>query len=151
MTAIKVNRLQLIKSLEDAITNLEAELVQRIEEWEAHDKARDVWAASVLAEVKELAVKDGYVKHDRYGFAGYHNELTIRLTDAQVKRAPKQPDSQRPDRTDYVKVSGKWQHLSLAGSTRQKVEEIENTIKLLKMSSEESVNASVYKSVVQYL
>lgn len=151
MTAIKVNRLQLIKSLEDAVKRFETEVVEQAEAWEAYDKARDVWAGEVLLEVKEAVVKDGYARHGIYGFNGYNNEITIRLTKAQEKRAPKQPDYPRPQSMNYVKVNGKYQHLSFSGETQLKVEQIENTLKLLKMSSEESVNASVYKSVVQYI
>lgn len=151
MTAIKVNRLQLIKSLEEAITRFEAEALERFLAWEAYDKARDEWAYQVLLDTKEVIAKDGYAKRDAYGFNGYSNEITLRPTAAQQKRLPKQPDFQRPSASNYVKVNGKYQHLTFSGEIQLKVEQIENTLKLLKMSSEESVNASVYKSVVQYI
>lgn len=151
MTAIKVNRLQLIDALETAITSITARCEKVAKEWEEYDKQREVFAADILKEMQELAVKDGYIKQDRFGFSGYSQEFRIYLTNSQLKRAPQQPSEPRPNTSQYSKHKNKWQHISLDAASREKVEEIENTLKLLRMSKEESVNASVYKSVVQYL
>jgi hypothetical protein len=151
MTAIKVNRLQLIDALETAITTITSNCDRVKLEWEEYDKQREVFAANVLKDLQELAVKDGYIQQDRFGFNGYSQEFRIYLTNAQVKRAPKQPSQPRPSQREYKRHKNKWQHISLDSASQEKIEEIENTLKLLRMSKEESVNASVYKSVVQYL
>ena len=151
MTAIKVNRLQLIDALETAITTITSNCEDIKAQWEEYDKQREVFAADILKDLQELAVKDGYIQQDRFGFNGYSQEFRIYLTNAQVKRAPKQPSQPRPSQSEYKRHKNKWQHISLDAASREKVEEIENTLKLLRMSKEESVNASVYKSVVQYL
>jgi len=151
MTAIKVNRLQLIDALETAMTDITSNCEDSRAKWEEYDKQREAFAADVLKEMQELAVKDGYIKQDRFGFNGYSQEFRIYLSNAQMKRAPQQPSEPRPTQREYKRHKNKWQHISLDAASQEKIEEIDNTLKLLRMSNEESVNASVYKSVVQYL
>lgn len=141
MTAIKVNRLKLIESLENAKAELLKTNEDLVKEWEAYDKAMQDWAKRALRQAKESDINPDSFDHYR------GNSIII-----QTKlEKPKPPQEARPSKDTWQRHNRKWQSISLNGITREKVEQIDNTLKLLRMSGEESVNASVYKSVVQYL
>lgn len=141
MTAIKVNRLALIEALENAKAELLKTSEDLAKEWEAHDKAMQDWAKKALRQAKESDINPDSFDHYR------GNSIII-----QTKlEKPKPPQEGRPSRDTWQQHNRKWQSISLNGITREKVEQIDNTLKLLRMSGEDNVNASVYKSVVQYL
>lgn len=141
MTAIKVNRLALIEALENAKAELLKTNENLAKEWEAHDKAMQDWAKKALKQAKESDINPDSFDHYR------GNSIII-----QTKlEKPKPPQEGRPSKDTWQQHNRKWQSISLNGVTREKVEQIDNTLKLLKMSGEDNVNASVYKSVVQYL
>jgi hypothetical protein len=141
MTAIKVNRLALIEGLEKARAELLKTSEDLTKEWEAYDKAIEGWAKKALKQAKESDINPDSFDHYR------GNSIII-----QTKlEKPKPPQEGRPSKDTWQQHNRKWQSISLDGVTREKVEQIDNTLKLLKMSGEDNVNASVYKSVVQYL
>ena len=143
MTAIKVNRLKLIDALNKAITDREQEIVRRQTEWEAYRKAIDIWVVKVVKHHKSTA-SVGNV------YAGYHNG-EVRLQPPKELPAPEMPKEAEPHEKRYYGNGRSAEYQSYTGFTGKQIDEIRNTIKLLEMSSEESVNASVYKSVAQYL
>ena len=139
MTAIKVNRLALIQGLENAKAEMLKTADALAKEWEAYDKAVQDWGVKAFKQAKTSDISTE---------SSYRNDTIVIRT--KLKR-PEAPGQARPDQTRYQRHLNKWQSVSLNEVTRDKVEQIDNTLKLLKMSNEENVNASVYKSVAQYL
>lgn len=139
MTSIKVSRTKLIAELEAAKARILDEAEQTAKEWEAYDEAVKEWT------IKGLKQADISQVRDRYG-----QRIEIEVPESLPK--PKQPNGMRPSerswRNDFSK---RGDHLSLTEANQRKISEIDNTIKLLTMSNEESVPATAYKSVAQYL
>jgi hypothetical protein len=138
MSSIKVNRLALIKALEEARTRLLDQSKGLEKEWADYDKAVEAWAVKVIKQSKDFKA------------ANYGNAVEV-YAPAGLKR-PVQPTDNRPREKRYYYDFGKrGEYTTLSDVTARKVAEIENTIKLLKISSEDSVSATAYKSVAQYL
>lgn len=138
MANIKVNRLALIKELEAVRSNLLDQSKQLEAEWAKYDKAIEVWVAKV--------VKSGGKK----AWAQYDNQVCIAAPDKLPK--PTAPFQARPsEKRYYYDFTKRGEYTSLNEVTARKVAEIDNTLKLLKLSSEDSVSATAYKSVAQYL
>ena len=143
MTAIKVNRIRLIDSLNQAITDREQDIVRRKTEWEAYNKAIDIWVAKVVKHHKSTAsAKDAYNGH-------YNGE--VRFLPPKELPVPDAPTDSEPQAKRYYGNGRSSEYQTYTGFTGKQIDEIRNTIRLLEMSDEDSVNASVYKSVMQYL
>lgn len=140
MTTIKVNRLALIKSLTQAKKELIADVEKRKAEWAKYDKEMEAWALKVLKQAK--TAKPTKLQ---WGSGTYTGTITIEAP-ASLKQ-PTQPNSVRVYEKTFV--DGKYN--SLDGVTKEKVEKIDNTIKILELSTEVNVNASSYKEVAKFL
>jgi hypothetical protein len=139
MANIKVNRLALIKELEAVRSNLLEQSKQLEAEWVEYDKAVKVWAAKVVKQGKEFEA-------DAYGGD------VVRVIAPKSLPKPKKPSEPRPSEKRYCyDFTKRGEYSSLNEVTARKVAEIDNTLKLLKLSSEDSVSATAYKSVAQYL
>lgn len=140
MTSIKVSRTKLITELEAAKARILDGAKQTAKEWEDYDKAVKVWIAEALKQAKPSQAK----QHN------YGNRIEVEVPESLPR--PEQPSGMRPSerswRNDFSKRS---EYISLTEATQRKIEEIDNTLKLLSLSSEESVPATAYKSVAQYL
>ena len=143
MTAIKINRIKLIDSLNQAITDREQDIVRRQTEWEAYNKAIDIWVAKVVKHHKSTANASG-------NYAGHYNG-EVRLTPPKELPVPEMPKDSEPQAKRYYGNGRSAEYQTYTGFTGKQIDEIRNTIRLLEMSDEDSVNASVYKSVMQYL
>ncbi len=138
MANIKVNRLALIKELEAVRSNLLEQSKQLEVEWEKYDKAVEVWVAKVA--------KSG----GKRAYTHYDNRVIIEPPDNLPK--PTAPSEARPSEKRYhYDFTRRGEYSTLNDITARKVAEIDNTLKLLKLSSEDSVSATAYKSVAQYL
>lgn len=139
MSSIKVNRIKLIAELEAAKARILSEAEQLVKDWEAYDKAVKEWT------IKALKQADISQVIDRYG-----QRVEINVPESLLR--PAQPTKSRPGERGYfheLNKRGEW--TTLNDITRRKIEEIDNTLKLLSLSNEENVSATAYKSVSQYL
>ena len=143
MTAIKVNRIKLIDSLNKAITDREQDIVRRQTEWEAYNKALDIWVTKVVKHHKSTPVVRGE-------YAWLHAG-EVRLLPPKELPAPEKPKDPEPLVKHTYGDGRSAQYQTYTSFTGKQIDEIRNTIRLLEMSDEDSVNASVYKSVMQYL
>ncbi len=138
MSSIKVNRLALIKALEEAKQRMLDENKGIEKEWADYDKAVEAWATKVVKTSKAFEA-------DHYG-------EYVRVTAPKSLPKPKKPTESRPnERRYYYDFTKRGEYTTLSDVTARKVTEIDNTIKLLKISSEDSISTTAYKSVAQYL
>ncbi len=138
MASIKVNRLALIAELEAAKQRMLDESKMLEAEWADYDKAVEAWAIKVIKTSKDFRA------------ASYGNTVEVFAPDSLKK--PSSPANARPSDKRYIHELGRRaEYTSLNDVTARKVAEIDNTLKLLKLSSEDSVSATAYKSVSQYL
>jgi len=136
MNNIKVDRIQLIEALEAARQVALLQSKDLTEKWAAYDKLKEAWCEKVR--------KTGTVQE----FDSYANY--VRVTPPANLPQPTPPEGRRP--TDRYWISGRAAEMSsLDTQTKQKLTEIDTTIKLLKMSNEVAVSATAYKTVSQYL
>jgi len=145
MTAIKVNRLKLIDAINEAISVREDGVTARIKEWADYDKEIQKWVLRVMAHNKTKASAGA----NEYSHNNYDG--TIRLVPPESLPMPVAPTEGRPSAKTYFGAGRNARYTSYSGYVGEELNELRNTLKLLEMSSEESVNASVYKSVTQYL
>lgn len=138
MASIKVNRVSLINELEAAKQRLLDESKTIEAQWVEYEKAVNAWAAKVVKQGKDFEA-------DAYG-------EYVRVTAPKSLPKPKKPSEARPtEKRYYYDFTRRGEYSSLNEVTARKVAEIDNTLKLLKLSSEDSVSATAYKSVSQYL
>ena len=132
--SVKIATVKVIKALETSLEKLKKDFANQATNQAKFDKARKEWASKVgelgLAQIKKAdsisanVRYDGRIKIDFYLPAG-----TIKLPDE-----PQQ---------DFVTMQ-EWQYNS-------KVDEIENAIRILKMTDDEVVSTSTYNAIAQYL
>jgi hypothetical protein len=128
--SVKVATPKVIKALEaklEAGTKAIANNEKKRKEYEKIEKA---WAK----EVGDLALKQ-ISKADVSAHENWRNEISISLQlPAGTIKLPEKPS------IDLEQELGRYE-----------VQEIENAIRILKMTDEETVNASTFKTIAQYL
>lgn len=140
MANIKVNRIKLISELEAAKARLLNEAKQAAKAWEDYDKAVEAWVAKALKQAKPSQASQ----------SSYGNRIEINVPESLPK--PKTPNGSRPsERRYYTDFSKRGEYTTLTEVTERKVNQIDNTLKILSMSTEDSVGAATYKEVSQYL
>ena len=133
--SVKIATPKIIKALEASLAKLEADYASQEANEAKYDKARKAWQKEIV----EYAVANiKKAENFRTNYRSYSNNLNIDfdLTVAE-KDLPKEPEK------DYVTLH---QH-----SYNEQKREIENAIRILKMTDEETVNTSTYNAVAQYL
>ena len=133
--SVKIATPKIIKALEASLAKLEADYASQEANEAKYDKARKAWQKEIV----EYAVANiKKAENFRTNYRSYSNNLNIDfdLTVAE-KDLPKEPEK------DYVTMH---QH-----SYNEQKREIENAIRILKMTDEETVNTSTYNAVAQYL
>lgn len=132
MTArVKVDKAMLIKALQDRLAL--GEKANAIQEknnakYEADKKA---WANKLAS-----LAKSGKLDFDDVSVSNWRNQIEIRYTYKDNANLPKEPE--RADCPEGTLAS-------------HQAEEINNTIKLLNMTTDPFVGASLYKDVVRYI
>lgn len=140
MANIKVNRIKLIAELEAAKARLLDEAKQASKAWEDYDKAVEAWVAKALKQAKPSQASQ----------SSYGNRIEINVPESMPK--PKAPSSTRPSQSTWRHdFNRRGEHITLNEVTERKVAQIDNTLKILSMSTEDSVGAATYKEVSQYL
>ena len=133
--SVKIATPKIIKALEASLAKLETDFASQEANEAKYEKARKAWQK----EVSDYAVANiKKAENFRTNYRSWNNTLNIDydLTVAE-KDLPKEPSR------DFVTMH---QHTY----TEQK-EEIQNAIRILKMTDEEVVNTSTYNAVARYL
>jgi hypothetical protein len=133
--SVKIATPKVIKALETALAKLEADYTSQEANEAKYEKLRKAWQK----EVSDFAVANiKKAENFRTNYRSWNNTLNIDydLTVSE-KEMPKEPEK------DFVTMH---RHSYL-----EQKQEIENAIRILKMTDEETVNTSTYNAVAQYL
>ena len=128
--SVKVSTAKVIKALETKLSDSEKAIATNEKKRKDYEKVTKAWNK----EVAELATKH-FAKADVSANENWRGEISIdfRLP-AGTFTLPEKPD------LELEKELGRWE-----------IDEIENAIRILKMTDEEVVNASTFKTIAQYL
>jgi hypothetical protein len=133
--SVKIATPKVIKALETALAKLEADYTSQEANEAKYEKLRKAWQKEIsdyaIANIKKA-------ENFRTSYRSWNNTLNIDydLTVSE-KDLPKEPEK------DFVTMH---RHSYL-----EQKQEIENAIRILKMTDEETVNTSTYNAVAQYL
>ena len=128
--SVKVATTKVVKALEDKLADSKKAEVNNEKKRKDYEKAQKVWAK----EVAELAFKQ-ISKSEVTAHDNWRGETNICIT--VPTGLIKLPEN------ESINLESELSHYE--------VKEVENAIRILKMTDEEFVNASTFKSVAQYL
>jgi hypothetical protein len=133
--SVKIATPKVIKALETALTKLESDYTSQEANEAKYEKAREKWVKELSAYAVENIKK---AENFRTNYRKWNNTLNIDfdLTVAD-KDLPKEPEKD-------------FESMSIYNYREQKAE-IENAIRILKMTDEETVSTSTYQAVSRYL
>ena len=133
--SVKIATPKVIKALETALAKLEADYTSQEANEAKHKKAYEKWQKELtdyaIANIKKA-------ENFRTNYRSWNNQLNIDF-DLTV---PKEGLPSEPEK-DFVTMH---QH-----TYREEKAEIENAIRILQMTDEETVNTSTYNAVARYL
>ena len=133
--SVKIATPKVIKALETALAKLEADYTSQEANEAKYKKAYEKWQKELtdyaIANIKKA-------ENFRTNYRSWNNQLNIDF-DLTV---PKEGLPSEPEK-DFVTMH---QH-----TYREEKAEIENAIRILKMTDEETVNTSTYNAVARYL
>ena len=128
--SVKVSTTKVIKALEDKLSAGTKAVVNNEKKRKEYEKVNKAWSK----EVADLVIKQ-VSKSDVSASENWRGEVNVQFTiPANEVKLPKKPD------LELEQELGRWE-----------ITEIENAIRILKMTDEEVVNASTFKSIAQYL
>jgi hypothetical protein len=133
--SVKIATPKIIKALETALDKLNKDYTSQEANEAKYDKLRKAWQK----EISDYAVANiKKAENFRTNYRSWNNTLNIDydLTVSE-KDLPKEPEK------DFVTM-----HQS---TYREQKEEMENAIRILKMTDEETVSTSTYQAVARYL
>jgi hypothetical protein len=133
--SVKIATPKVIKALESALAKLESDYTSQEANEAKYEKLRKAWQK----EISDYAVANiKKAENFRTNYRSWNNTLNIDydLTVSE-KDLPKEPEK------DFVTM-----HQS---TYREQKEEMENAIRILKMTDEETVSTSTYQAVARYL
>ena len=134
---VKIATVKVIKSLENALAKLEKDYKDQAKNEKAYQKALENWQANakrILLENVKLAHESGVQVWRGRATVSYHFDLDNAKIAGLIGAEPER---------DFEQI-GEWQY-------KEQKEEISNAIRLLKMTDEEVVSTSTYKSIAKYL
>jgi hypothetical protein len=132
---VKIPTVRVIAGLEQALANLEADYATQNEKEAKYEIARKAWQK----EVQDYAVANiSKAENFRTNYRNWSSNLNIDF-DLTVleKDLPQEPEK------DYEVIH--------SGTYRESKKEIQNAIRILKMTDEETVSTSTYNAIAQYL
>jgi hypothetical protein len=128
--SVKVATPKVIKALETKLVDSKNAITNNEKKRKEYEKTEKAWAKEVADLVFKHISKSEVSAHENY-----RNELSVNLTlPAGTIKLPEKPSIELENELG-----------------RYEVQEIENAIRILKMTDEETVNASTFKSIAQYL
>jgi len=132
--SVKIATVKVIKALEGALDKLNKDYASQEANEAKHKKAVEKWSK----EVAKLAVSSISKATDLSAHTRYNGETQVSFSlPAGTITLPDEP------KRDFTSMH-EWQY-------REQKEEIENAIRILKMTDEEVVNTSTYNAVARYL
>lgn len=133
--SVKVATVKVIKALEDSLAKLEAAFASQEALEAKHQVALDKWKV----DMGKWAVKNisRAVNLSAY-YRSYNDEVQVRFDIAS-------------DGTDFPKEPKSDFETIHASTYREQKAELENAIRILKMTDEETVSTSTYQAVARYL
>ena len=131
---VKIATTKVIKALETKLAEIKKDFASQETNEAKYEKARKAWAKEVAKlAVAQIAKADNFSANKRY-------DGTINIDFYLPANSMELPDEPQKD---YVQIN-EWQY-------REQVEEIENAIRILKMTDEEVVSTSTYNAIARYL
>ncbi len=128
--SVKVATPKVIKALEAKLVDSKNAITNNEKKRKEYEKVEKAWAK----EVADLVVKQ-ISKAEVNAHENYRNEVNVSISlPAGTIKLPEKPS------IDLEQELGRYE-----------VQEIENAIRILKMTDEETVNASTFKTIAQYL
>ena len=133
--SVKIATPKVIKALETKLAELEANYKKQDENEAKYQKAYEKWNKDIA---KFAVAQIAKAENIRTNYRSWTNSLNVDF-DLKVdeKDFPKQPEREFEQLHSHTYKSMK--------------EEIENAIRILKMTDEEVVNTSTYNAIAQYL
>ena len=133
--SVKIATPKVIKALETALAKLEADYTSQEANEAKYKKAHEKW----VKELTDYAVANiKKAENFRTNYRSWNNTLNIDFDLTVSKEGlPSEPEK------DFVTMH---QH-----TYREQKEEIQNAIRILQMTDEETVNTSTYNAVARYL
>ena len=129
--SVKVSTAKVIKALQDKLEASAKAVVNNEKAKKANEKAQ----VAYQKEVAELAYKAISKASNVQAYENYRKELTVSIQfEAGAVKFPSAPT------IELEKELNKYE-----------IDEIENAIRILQMTDEETVNASTFKTIAQYL
>jgi hypothetical protein len=126
---VKVATTKVIKALEDKIANNVKIEASNEKKREAYKVAQDKYFKTVLKEFKDSLVIDSISKHS------WRNSLSVNYEIVNGATLPDEPEIEKLE-----SELGQYE-----------INEINNAIRILKMTDEEFVSTSTFKNIAQYL
>jgi hypothetical protein len=131
---VKIATTKVIKALEQALEKLNKEYTSQEANEAKFDKARKAWQK----EVAKLALAQISKATELSAHTRYNGVINVDFNlPAGTMELPAEP------KKDYVQMN-EWTY-------REQKEEIENAIRILKMTDEEVVSTSTYNAIARYL
>ena len=128
--SVKVATPKVIKALEEKLATGTKAIANNEKKRKEYQKVEKAWAK----EVAELAIKH-ISKSEVHASENWRGEISVNLSlPAGTFTIPAKPEIELENELG-----------------RYEVQEIENAIRILKMTDEETVNASTFKTIAQYL
>ena len=132
---VKIATAKVIKALETKLAQIKADYAKQDENEAEYQKAKDKWTK----EIAKFAVANiAKAENLRTNYRSWNNTLNV---DFDLKTDGKEFPAE-PER-DFEQM-----HIH---SYREMVDEIENAIRILKMTDEELVSTSTYNAIARYL
>ena len=131
---VKIATTKVIKALESALDKLNKDFASQEANEAKHEKAEKAWNK----EIAKLAIGAIAKAEDLSAHTRYNGEIQVSFS--LPKGSIEIPDEPKKD---YNSIH-EWQY-------REQKEEIENAIRILKMTDEEVVSTSTYNAIARYL
>jgi hypothetical protein len=132
---VKIATVKIITALEAALAKLEKDFSAQAEKEAKYEKSMEVWRKAIGKWAMERWAK---AEDIRTNYRSWNNQLNIDFN-LTTKEAdfPAEPEKNY----DFIHAS----------TYRESKKELENAIRILKMTDEETVNTSTYNAVSEYL
>lgn len=137
--SVKVKTSTLIKALEEALDKREKRWANQEKEIARHKKEVEAYNASILKLVKAGKGTIHDITENKWATRNDKNSTTVSFS-AEIK-LPKSVMPVEPKEIDEMRES----------TYKMETDDISQALRILKMTDQEYVNASTYKSVAEYL
>jgi len=132
---VKIATVKIITALEAALAKLEKDFSVQADKEAKYEKSMEVWRKAIGKWAMERWSK---AEDIRTNYRSWNNQLNI-----DFNLTTKEADFPAEPVKDYDFIH--------ASTYRESKKELENAIRILKMTDEETVNTSTYNAVAEYL